>query len=618
MDIHRLRVELHGGTWQTEPPEPSLAPALGHVLGSILRIEEIPRDLPLIGHVHLFGRWCIFVREPNASGLDVVLLSPNEYLRHAFDPFLVGARMIDSPTLKSIVDKPGLGHVSAPARPIPVREVENYLPLAWARYAASPMEERQRLFSSLLPSSVAPDRSPLTCFVAEPEAETPTAVPEPEQTASSPEPEEPAAPPEPARPEVPEEPSEPPLADPFELADDTSFTPDASPPSVAEDRNEHSPDESEVVLPPPAPAGEWFDLPLARTETAEPALVEPPPASPEPATEEGDGDDARAPGTALVAELERALARRTVALVALAVLLVAAIVAGLLHARTVDRRVAELEATRVRLSTLTDGLGLAGDTRDPNVALRAKLADLATVSIQSGAWQEGLHSRGVEPETFLSELVDLSRLQPQLKRLAATDAALTDLARRHDPLVSLAEHSEDLTAIADERDALVRLAAVGDRLLGLAEVKPGLDTLAASSSDLAALAGERSDIDDLLRQANTLTSMSREVANLITFMERRQADLEQLAEHAAPLLELSSVQRHLVDLARKKTTLDALIQVNEQLLTLADSPELARLARDKDSLKAFADNLGELLELARHSRELLGIVAEHYAAPAAK
>ncbi len=616
METQRLRVELDEGTWRTDPPDPSLAPALGHVFGGILRLEEVPRDLPVIGHVHLFGRWCVFVREPETSALDVVLLSPNEYLRHAFDPFLVGARILASPTLKALVDKPGLGHVSAPARPIPVRSVENYLPLAWARYAASPMEERQRLYSSLLPTSVAPDRSSLTCFVAEPEAEGPSAAPEPEQAAAGPEPEQLDEAREPGGTPASEEPPQPTLADPFELGDETLPTPAGLEPPIADTAGERPPEANEVATPRPELAGEWFDVPLARTEAPEQTPADPATAAPDLPTAAAQADEPSPPTR--ISELERSLARRTAALAVLSVLFLVAAVAAVLYSRAVDRRLADLEATRVRLSTLTDGLGLGNDSRDPEIALRAKLADLATVSVQSGAWQEGLQSRGVEPETFLSELVEISRIQPELKRLAAADAALSDLAKRHDPLVALSDRSEDLTAIADEREALVKLAGVGERLLGLAEAKPRLDTLAASSKDLAALAGRRGAIEDLLAQASTLTSMAREVANLITFMERRQADLERLAEHTAPLLELSSVQRHLVDLARKKTALDALIQVNEQLLTLADSPELARLVKDQDSLKALTDNLGELLELARHSRELLMVVAERYKAPESK
>jgi len=321
MEMHRLRVELAEGTWRTEPPDPSLAPALGHVFGGILRLHEIPRDLPLVGHVHLFGRWCVFLREPGEPAITAVLLSPNDYLRNAFDPFLVGAHFLASPELRALIQKPGLGHVSAPARPVPVREVEEYLPLAWARYAASPIEERQRLYCSLLPTSVPADRSPLTCFVAEQEAESPSAPVSPEEPAQAQEP-EPPPPGEPAATEPPPaeaaEPTAPPLEDPFELGSEgepTRAMPERpSEPVQAESPVAPSPPSSD----PSGSGGEWFDVPLARTEEPEAETGRTPS---EPGSPPEDGDDLGAPASDRIAALERALRQRTVALAAVACLL---------------------------------------------------------------------------------------------------------------------------------------------------------------------------------------------------------------------------------------------------------------------------------------------------------
>ncbi len=561
METTRFTVRLSEGEWRTEPPDPSLDRALGHVFGHLARLDSVPAEVAVVGHVQLFGRWCAFLRPAGSARIEAALIDADRYARIGYDPFLIASRLFASEDLRRVVEGGSLPQVPAPpARPIPIASCGDYLPLAYARFLASELGERQELYVSVLPAGLPPEHSPLSCFTAEPEPPAPSPVRKP--------------------------------------------IPPAAPASATH--------------PAPAdPAGQdhsrqdWFDRPLAHTPEAETASVSPsPPAAapdptgPRPELAPAPHDDGR------VAALERALRWRTIALAVTAAFLLGAIVLGIGQLGTLERRLADLDAGAARISTLTQGLGIPPEHDDPEAAIRARLYDLATVSVQSGAWNEGLRQRGVEPAEFLDRLVDLSREQPILSRVAASGDELLALSGRREPLLALADANAPLLALAVQSEALARLTAVEARLTAAAAVQPALERLAGRAEDLDALARRRADVEQLLGQAATLTSAAREVANLVVFMERHQRALEQLAQRGASLVELSAEQRHLIDLARKKSTLDALIASSDGLLALVDSPGLTRLAADDAAVEALTQDLDKLLELARHSQTLLEIVAE--------
>lgn len=563
METARFTVRPADGEWRTDPRDPSLERAIGHVFGQLLRLEAIPPEVPVVGHVQLYGRWCVFVRPHRSSRLGAMLLDTERYASLGYDPFLVGARAFGVPDLQRLVDGDPLPPApTAPSRPIPVESCGDYLPLAYARFLTSEPSERAELYVSVLAPGVPTERVPLASFTAAPTAE------------ASP----PARPPQPA-------PSPPPAAP-------AAGGPPGKPPA-----------EGLEDLP-----GEWFDLPLARTEEPQ---AEPRPA---PEAEPEDRDEpfptpAEEPAEPAPA-IARSLRRRTVALAAAAALLAVACGFALWRISVLDRRIEALDASSARLATLAQGLGIPSDEADPEAAVRARLYDVATVSVQSGAWNEGLRQRGVEPAEFLDRLVELSGVQPSLSRLAAAEQPLLAVAERSGALVAVAGVDQSLLALAAEAEALSRAAAVEARLTALAAAQPALDRLAGAEGPLSSLATREEDLVQLLGQASTLTSAAREVANLVVFMERHQRDLERLAQRTASLVEISGEQRHLVDLARKKATLDALIASSERLLALVDSPGLAQLAADPEAVSALAADLDRLLQLARHSQVLLEVVAE--------
>jgi hypothetical protein len=353
-------------------------------------------------------------------------------------------------------------------------------------------------------------------------------------------------------------------------------------------------------------SGDWSAVELAKSDLEVDAEA-PQPDVPEPVVGPDDPDPgAEAPAAdvaaleARLAKVTKSLQRRTAVLgsVILVLTIAAGVGFGYLYQR-LQQDVARLENDKVGIDAMVEGLGLTTEGRTAEESLRAKLRDLATASIQSGAWQEGLKSRGTTPEEFLDHLVALSEVHDSLLKLARQETGLLRLARvvsslvpvaeHQNLLVAMTEHAEALETLAEVQTNLVELAANRRALQSLAENEEALEVLAGHRSDLVGLASQRPQLDETVLRVATFETMSREVANVLTFMERRQRDLDRLAGRTDALLGLAD-SGALEDLTARQAELKRLLDRSEALGALAD--DVARL-------RALSANADELVVLAR-------------------
>jgi hypothetical protein len=384
----------------------------------------------------------------------------------------------------------------------------------------------------------------------------------------------------------------------------------------------------------------WQEVPLLRTdkpETPEAGLEE------MPTPTQDIGPAALRKLEQRLGDVEESLRLRTRMLAAtLAVAVVMPMLVGFMVWSSLQGDVQRLEETKVATATLMDGLLLGGDQQDTGLsredALMAKLHDLATVSVQSGAWQTGLRQREVDPGELLDTLVTimqtrtslaglarverplrnlagiepvLSRLAPRtepLLKLAGNEEPLTRLSGSADQLAALAEHSESLSRVAGHEPAVSALAAVHEPLTEIAELQPGLSQLHRRQADLVALAGHRSEIETQLRTAATLDTMINEMSRVLTFMEQRQADLEQLARRKDIIIQLAGLRDELTSLARKHKTLDQLAGSGDALLKLGNNIYLQRMADNDKALAVLSSRLDALAQLTLSSDQLLQLI----------
>jgi hypothetical protein len=388
------------------------------------------------------------------------------------------------------------------------------------------------------------------------------------------------------------------------------------------------------------PAGEadtgWAEVPLQRVGR-------------QPAAETGQDphEPAQDRTAALLQQLEQRLSETEEALQTRTHLLAGALVAaillplvvGYLAWSTLHEEVKRLEQTKVEMATLVDGLLLNEEQElSPEDALLAKLHDLATVSVQSGAWQSGLRKRGVDPSELLDTLVVVLKSRREITRLARVEAALSRLARAEPALTSLAASSEPLVELAGSQASLVQLSAAATELTSLAsqhsviarlvehepaavslarlqepltavaEQAPELAQLRRQRANLLALAGLRQEIESQLRQAAKLDTMINEMARVLTFMEQRQADLEQLCRRKDAVIQVTDLRNQLADLARRQTVLTRLAGSSEALLELADDIYLRRMVANEKSLSVLSSRLDDLARLTLHADQLVQLV----------
>jgi len=375
---------------------------------------------------------------------------------------------------------------------------------------------------------------------------------------------------------------------------------------------------------------DWADLELTSPETLQHES--------EIIAEEGSPDPASSqPSVTHLVErltlLEDRLRRRTRALmiaICIAVLLGLG-VSAFAWIRFTDE-VRQLDQAKVDLTTLNHGLRLTSQDIDPEEALIAKLRDLSTISLQSGAWQAGLQARGVDLEHLLDLLVllyteqdslqvvldnepdiaeiarqraaldDLATRQPQLAQLSDVTPAMMSLAEVAEPLQILAGHASPLAQLAAHQTSLVELAPHAQRL---ATAEPEISRLVEHRQAVLALAARENELLSLLENARALNTVASEVARVLTFMEQRQADLEQLAKHRQALLALVSYQADLTSLAGNRSSLSALAAEQSKLLALANDVHLARFVNDDKHLAVISDNLDVLALLSLHGGQLL-------------
>ena len=95
---------------------------------------------------------------------------------------------------------------------------------------------------------------------------------------------------------------------------------------------------------------------------------------------------------------------------------------------------------------------------------------------------------------------------------------------------------------------------------------------------------------------------------MLTFMELRRTDLEQLAGQRLPLMELARDQVELAALAQQRPAIDRLARKGDRLIALAENPGLRRLTADEHTLRLMVEQGPQLAELGRHSRELLALL----------
>ncbi len=346
--------------------------------------------------------------------------------------------------------------------------------------------------------------------------------------------------------------------------------------------------------------------------------------SPRPPTPESPVPAAAGDLERRLGALERRLARtRWMTAVGLLVTLVVGVAGGVLLASRLDR----LDASTVKTATLAHGLGLEAGASSKPEAIEAHLHDLATVAVQSGAWQSGLRRRGVQPAHFLDQLVDMTQAHDSLlglaadaaplRQLAARAGSLSDLAPRSANLLTLASQEEALTdlasrqdalaSLADHHDALDSLAGSAKTLSGLAASAQDLGALAGSRAALTALAGERPALESLASRATPLRTLADQGAGLMVFWERYHHPLAALAER----------QQSLEALVQRQRTLERLVESSPELLSLAQSDPLLRLVQRPDAFRALADDLDDVLAIADHRRELIGGAAGDQGRPPA-
>jgi len=614
----RFRLEEHGSGWQVRADRPVIGAAVEHAVVVEAGLGDLPPDLALVGHLELGDRWCVFVREPGMTAVNGVLLEETDYLDRDLDPFATGAFLLGSTGLRDVVEGGVLPKPSGSlANLVPASGRPEYLRYAYGFFLAGHREARRGFYCSVLPPHKRPPDSPLTCF-APPERppETRTmGVPQPDARPVSREasllPEEPFAVHREAEGETsvagevfaaPEEPSP--------IIDDTAGAGPEAKPSRARSRDiseEKSGGEHATVSHGDGLEADWSAIELEKSdlEVADeqaPQVEEPTPVvgpdDPEPDVESSSADIAALEAGLAVAR--KTLGRRTAVLwsVIVAMAIVAGVGFGYLYQR-LQHEIARLDTDKVDMTAMVDGLGLTTEGRTAAESLRAKLRDMATSSIQSGAWQEGLKSRGTTSEEFLDHLVALSEVHDSLLKLARAETGLLRLARvvnglepladRRDLVVALTEHSDALTAVAGVQQDLVELAARRRALGSLADRKSDLEVLAGMRPDLVALTSQRRQLEETVLRAATFETMSREVANVLTFMERRQRDLDRLASRSGALLELVDSSA-LADVSRRQEELKRLLDRSEALGELAD--DVARL-------RALSANADELVVMAR-------------------
>ncbi len=358
---------------------------------------------------------------------------------------------------------------------------------------------------------------------------------------------------------------------------------------------------------------DWTALELERPE----ALLEPPLNESDGAAEGPDDDPGTPPSVAALSQRLRRLRQLWIASVVVLVLAGVGTTWGAL--RWGAEQLADVRDSSVPLSVLLEGLDLPEDGRAPEERIRAALRDLSTVSIQSGAWQEGLRSRGAEPEDVLGTLVDLSSLSTErIRRLVeaedrvvglAEDAAtLGRLADAEGELQQLVTAQPSLTALASASDQLMELAPRSEPILKLADEADALGRLAKRNAALIQIARQQGDLEKLVDRAQVLATLADQAAGIVTFLERRQRALEALADRSEELVSLAEASASIRELVARQRTIERLVRSSSDLFAVAENLPLRQLAERRELLAQLERDLAELAALAENAPALLELV----------
>ena len=573
-----VQFELEHSTtgWELHASDSQWVDALYSVLMDTLHVDLIPAQLPFVGHQEIDDVWCVFASAAGSADVRGQLVPSRLYSRLDLDPFVaipswLGAQSPIPPLNPDEAPTP----TQRVVRPLDVEEAgPEYLRYAYGYYLSCERALRTSTYWSVLPPGVPAKLSPLSCFAAEPSASSAMTL-------------------------------------------DQLFAPAETTPSAAE-RPVGSETQKIVIGSTPdtssdtdaAGNSDWTAVELHK-----PVEVLDPAPDAHSTTSETVADPPE--DTATVTQLRRQLRRLRQMWIASVILLLA--VSGVstwLVIRWSRDQLTELRKTTVRLDTVLQGLDLPDDGRSADEHIRAALRDLSTVSIQSGAWQTGLRSRGAEPEDVLGTLVDLSRLSTvRLARLVEAEARILDVAGNSAPLGRLADAETQiqqlvtvqpaLSALAGTEPPLTAIAARSEALEQLATNANALQRLADRSSDLVALAGQQDDLAKLSRHAQVLSTLAAQAADIVTFVERRQRALEALAERSDDLITLADASASVRELVARQRTLERLVRSSSDLFALAESVPLRQLVEERELLAQLERNLSELAALADNAPALL-------------
>jgi F0F1-type ATP synthase delta subunit len=539
--------------WVVKCSDEEWSEALRSVLVDTLHLDQIPSELPFLGHQEIGDMWCVFASGVGSRDLVGRLVPPALYSRLDLDPYVAVPTWLRDAAPIGFLDPDA---VPAPTqrtvKPLDVAELgPGYLRFAYGYFLSCERALRAATYWSVLPPGVPAKLSPLTCFAAQP-------------------------------------------AKPSELGVDGLFET-----GLADTEQ------------PPRSEPDWTALELERPEEVEePSLV-----APGGGGRQGGGEPPADEAT--VAALSRRLRRvQQLWVASVLVLVVAGAAATWMATRWAREEIAAVKRSSVPLSALLEGLNLPDDGRPAEERIRAALRDLSTVAVQSGAWQEGLRSRGAEPEDVLGTLVDLSRLSTEkVRRLAAAEerivrlagdaAALERLADAESELQQLATVQPALSTVAGIEPTLSSVAARGDTVVGLTDSAQSLARLAERSSALVRLARQEGELDKLAEHAQVLSTLADQAAGIVTFLERRQRSLEVLSDRSEELVALADASASVRELVARQRTIERLVRSSSDLFALAENVSLRQLAERRELLAELERNLTELSALAANAPALL-------------
>ena len=144
--------------WRVSPEGAAPAAVEAELTSGALRLSGFSPSLPVVGHLHRDGSFCVLYKARDRKEIEGERLSRSEYERHGFDPFVAVSELFDAafPEAREPTEAGG--------GPWPA-EGDDYLAHAAVLFRRLPESERSRDYLSALPRDVAPSAFPNTCFI---------------------------------------------------------------------------------------------------------------------------------------------------------------------------------------------------------------------------------------------------------------------------------------------------------------------------------------------------------------------------------------------------------------------------------------------------------------------